>query len=623
MTRKTQNYLLKLTYRSCSGLVLMTVAAFFFLASTIPAQANSGFGALSSQEEVFDQQTNCPAPPILSGQTVAGQLSLNDCSIGDGRVADFYSFDVAAGEQINALITPNFGPSLSLLDANGVVLRTRNTGSVTRIRLVYRAERAGKMILRVGSFLRETGPYNLTLYLSPCNAVPILSGVQVNGSLAEGDCISDAIDSTSDIARFADYYQFNGTAGQQVNVSQTGTYRSRVLLLDTNGVELASELGSGFSPYLCQFSFTLPRSGNYLVATTSFLSETFGNYSLTFTQSGGGGNQPPCTPIPISLGQTVNGNLEPGDCLFPGASSRYADVYGFNGSAGQLVTVTLSSSSFDTFLSLRTVDDTVLAENDDSNGSSNSRIVFTLPSNGSFKILAASFPAGATGAYTLTLSSNGGDNPCTYTVTPTLVKLPSSGGTGSVNISAETGCTWTASANDNCWLTILSGSTGNGKGAVNFMVAANSSGSRIGVLTVAGQMVIIQQDAGGSSQSPCTPVAIGVGQTVNGNLSAGDCPFPGNSTRYSDVYGFTGSPGQKVTVRMNSTAFDTFLSLRNASDIVLGENDDSNGSTNSQIVFTVPANGSFKIFATSYGAGSTGSYSLTISVSTPTVEPFQ
>ena len=73
------------------------------------------------------------------------------------------------------------------------------------------------------------------------------------------------------------------------------------------------------------------------------------------------------------------------------------------------VAITMSSAAFDTFLVLYGPDGTLLATNDDSGGSTNSRIpaesgFFDLPQTGQYIIEATPLAPGLTGAYTVNLS---------------------------------------------------------------------------------------------------------------------------------------------------------------------------------------------------------------------------
>ncbi|NES97933.1 MAG: hypothetical protein F6K32_22520 [Desertifilum sp. SIO1I2] len=104
-------------------------------------------------------------------------------------------------------------------------------------------------------------------------------------------------------------------------------------------------------------------------------------------------------------------------------------------------------------------------------------------------------------------------------------------------------------------------------------------------------------------------------EVVNGELSATDLRDPADNTRYKDTYQLTNvTAGQRIQVKLESTAFDTVLQLVNAqTGAVIQENDDVNGdTTNSQITFTAQAGVEYLLRATSYGANQTGSYALTV-----------
>lgn len=88
---------------------------------------------------------------------------------------------------------------------------------------------------------------------------------------------------------------------------------------------------------------------------------------------------------------------------------------------------------------------------------------------------------------------------CNFSISPTGQTFSASGGTGSVSVTAATGCTWVAVSNNPSFITVTSGSTGSGPGTVTFSVAANTSTSqRTGTLTIAGRtFTVTQQGATG------------------------------------------------------------------------------------------------------------------------------
>ena len=83
---------------------------------------------------------------------------------------------------------------------------------------------------------------------------------------------------------------------------------------------------------------------------------------------------------------------------------------------------------------------------------------------------------------------------CTYFISATNQSFGPGGGTGSVSVAAPGGCNWTATSNAS-WITINSGSIGNGDGTVLYVVDFNpSTDGRTGTMTIAGQTFTVTQD---------------------------------------------------------------------------------------------------------------------------------
>jgi Viral BACON domain len=62
---------------------------------------------------------------------------------------------------------------------------------------------------------------------------------------------------------------------------------------------------------------------------------------------------------------------------------------------------------------------------------------------------------------------------CTYSISPTAQSVPAVGGSGIVNVTASSGCSWTAQSNAN-WISLNSGASGSGSGQVAYSVSVNS-----------------------------------------------------------------------------------------------------------------------------------------------------
>ncbi len=84
---------------------------------------------------------------------------------------------------------------------------------------------------------------------------------------------------------------------------------------------------------------------------------------------------------------------------------------------------------------------------------------------------------------------------CDCRILPASQSFPSTGGTGSVSVTALSSCNWNTTNNDPGWITITSGSSGNGNGTVNYSVASCSgAGSRTGTVTIEGNNFTVTQE---------------------------------------------------------------------------------------------------------------------------------
>jgi hypothetical protein len=145
--------------------------------------------------------------------------------------------------------------------------------------------------------------------------------------------------------------------------------------------------------------------------------------------------------------------------------------------------------------------------------------VVTLPvSSGTGPSFSFEVPVNTHGAARqTTLSVNGGaltvsvqqtEVVCTYTITDAAggvsQSFNSSGGSGSINVVALPGCTWTATANQP-FLTITGDASGNGNGSVSYMASANlTSASVTGTITIAGMAYVINELPAGAPPYTCS-----------------------------------------------------------------------------------------------------------------------
>jgi subtilisin family serine protease len=109
---------------------------------------------------------------------------------------------------------------------------------------------------------------------------------------------------------------------------------------------------------------------------------------------------------------------------------------------------------------------------------------------------------------THSVSQDAGTNPpCSFSINPTSASFAAAGGTGSVTVTTQAGCNWTAVSN-NAFITITSGASGSGSGTVTYSVAERIlSTPRNGSLTIAGLTHSVSQaGGGGGSTCPTCPI---------------------------------------------------------------------------------------------------------------------
>lgn len=116
-----------------------------------------------------------------------------------------------------------------------------------------------------------------------CVLMNMTCGQTVSGQLSADDC---ALDDGS----FADFWEFQGTAGRTVTVTMTsGAVDAYLFLLDPNDTVIGEDDDSAGGTN-ARISTTLTSSGNFAIVANSLTANETGNYQVTLQcQTGGGG----------------------------------------------------------------------------------------------------------------------------------------------------------------------------------------------------------------------------------------------------------------------------------------------------------------------------------------------
>ncbi|MBS1873421.1 MAG: hypothetical protein JSU00_09400 [Acidobacteria bacterium] len=197
---------------------------------------------------------------------------------------------------------------------------------------------------------------------------------------------------------------------------------------------------------------------------------------------------------------------------------------------------------------------------------------------GTFSYSVAANTSGATrtgtatiGGQTLTVTQSGAS--CSYSVSPTAVRAGASPGSYTVQVTAASGCPWTASTATS-WIGVsTSTASPSGSGSVAIAVASNTaSSSRTGSLSVAGQTVSVTQEAAPtfslSANSASLPATASTGSvTVTAPSQSTSWTAASNAAWLTITAGASGTGSRTVgfaaTANSSSSARTAVISIAN------------------------------------------------------------
>ncbi|HYW09574.1 MAG TPA: DUF4344 domain-containing metallopeptidase [Longimicrobium sp.] len=482
---------------------------------------------------------------IAAGQTVTGQLQTSDMKLADESFADDYRYDGRPGDQIVIILrSTTFDTYLVWGVGSGASFAPQQTdddgagGTDSQIRVTVGS--SGSYTIRANSISpATTGNYTLSVEraaASSGSSAGTRSGTE--GVIRAGQNVSGRLQSSdpklSDNSHY-DNYVYQGTPGEQILITLTSTDFDTFLRwgrVQGNQFQLLGsddDAGGGTNSRL---QVTVDGSGTYAIQANSLAPATTGSYTLSVERATGA----PTGAATLSMGQTVNGRLDTSDPKL--SDNSHYDLYVYRGQPGEQVLVTMTSTAFDAYMAWGRVSGSAfeaIARDDDSGGGTNSQLIGTVGSSGTYAVQANSLGAGSTGAYTLTVQP----------------------------------------------------------------------------VTAAARRA--------ASAPPAGAVAITAGQTINGELTRSD-PMLSDSS-FVDQYVYQGRPGDRLQITMRSSAFDTYLRwgrMENGTFQSEVNDDDGAGGTDAQATVTVGGTGTYVIQANAFEAGKTGSYTLAVRVLTTT-----
>ncbi|NEO86101.1 MAG: tetratricopeptide repeat protein [Spirulina sp. SIO3F2] len=99
-------------------------------------------------------------------------------------------------------------------------------------------------------------------------------------------------------------------------------------------------------------------------------------------------------------------------------------------------------------------------------------------------------------------------------------------------------------------------------------------------------------------------------KVIEGELTTAESYFWESDDSYYNIHPLTGKAGEQVAITLESEAFDAYLMVLDAEGNKIAENDNGGGGTNSQLLVTLPADGTYQILVNTAEREETGLYRL-------------
>jgi hypothetical protein len=357
----------------------------------------------------MDHRKRVALGPVLFALLVV-QTSCKDSS-GPGLVPT----SIAANSSISQTASPGTDvpepPSVIVRDQNGAPLPgasvtfavTAGGGTITGGTVVTNASGvATSGSWTVGSVegtntvVATSGNLSVIFTASSTNQC-VVTGTHTVGGTTSGEL------TTSDCAfgdgSFVDFLATALATGGTYTFSQSSPqFDTYLVLYDANGgpIGFNDDFGTGSDSRL---KAILP-AGNFVLGANSFEPNRVGTYTLTSALDGGTVTN--CETVFVVRGITTSQSLDVTDCQRTGGF--YGDQVFIYVLGGQAVTVSMSSTPVDSFITVYDTNGVVLTSNDNKDATTkDAQVSFTAAITGFYGIVGSSANAGAQGAYTLVI----------------------------------------------------------------------------------------------------------------------------------------------------------------------------------------------------------------------------
>lgn len=384
-------------------------------------------------------------------------------------------------------------------------------------------------------------------------------------------------------------------------------------------------------------AFRLTVTNNVGLSSSSYSNVTVTSSASTTT----------CDPGNLALGNHATGRWS-SDCASTHRSVNHrARYYTFTLNSPATITANLTSTQQDAYLYLLQGNGktgTLLSSNDDNSSSTNSQIVQALPA-GTYTLEATTYYASRDGDFSINVTQQVAPPSDSCGLQALTAGQSASGQWSSTCTSVHRGDAYYASyytftlaaaaevsialesSQQDTYLFLLEGAGKQGNVLTTNDDSNGETHSRIVYRLAAGTYTLeattyqtartgafsIKVDAQADT-SACTSQRIDLGNSVPGEWSSACIAAHRGSAYYAAYYTFTLATPAEVTLSLDSSAQDTYLYLSSGNDqqgAVISSNDDSNGTSNSQITRSLAA-GTYALEATTYLTGRTGAFNVRV-----------
>lgn len=578
---------------------------------------------------------------LVPGQTASGTLTDSD-PVSRSRSAPYqvWTLEGRRGQRLVIdMRSPEFDTYLVVRDAEGYVLGSDDDsgeGTDSRLRIVLPRDGRYRLIATAfsqhgrGNYSLSAGTWSIPAVAGPGEAASLAVGSSAGGLLEPGDEVGPD-------GGYMDRWTVDLRAGARVRAELRSDDFDAFLVVYAPGGSIVGTNDDGLEGSNAVVSFRAPSAGRYTVIATSFPDNpVVGTYRLDLIEETGLFAEPG-ERATINAGETREGRLEPGDVM---QGSYLTDTWTFQGRAGQLARIDVSSSQFDTYITLLDDTGTILGSDDDGGEGTNSALTQVLPRNGVYTLRVRPYSQAQEGG--------------AYRVSLVLAEAPAAAGR-SARLRPGERAAGRLEAGDNrrdeggysdAWEfegragqhvlvemtsrdfdaylelydprgNLIASDDDGGEGTGSFISIAlpNSGRYRLQARSFGASDMVGFYELMLELAEPAAPAGrvmeIREGRTYVGRLEPGDSLAGDGSL--ADVYIYRPSRDGRITIDMRSSEFDTYLILTDALGNRLATDDDGGTGTNSLLSAPVRAGTAYRILANSYGGGqATGTYRISV-----------